>query len=113
MKTRDKNPILKELIEDLCRKDKPLMKTLAKRLNKPRRQRYEVNLYKLEKFADPKETVVVPGIVLGSGNVTKAFRVAALKFSGDARKKIEKAGGKCIDMEDFVREPAKKVRIMG
>ena len=69
MKIKDKNPILRELVEDLSRSDKPLMKSLAKSLNRSRKNRYEVNLFKIDKFADSKETVVVPGVVLGSGDV--------------------------------------------
>ena len=34
--------------------------------------------------------------VLGDGEITRALKVTAAKFSGSAKEKIEKAGGKAI-----------------
>ncbi len=118
MKVRGKNKLLADLIRKLDEKGRhentPFWGTLAKKLNRPRRKAYEVNLFSLEKHAG-KETVVVPGYVLGSGDITKAVTVAALKFSGNAEEKIKKAGGKTLDIEDFVESKPnlKTVRIMG
>tara|TARA_Y100000588_G_scaffold395184_1_gene520943 strand:- start:2911 stop:3357 length:447 start_codon:yes stop_codon:yes gene_type:complete len=36
--------------------------------------------------------------ILGTGDVEKAFKVTAHKFSASARKKIEKAGGEVIEL---------------
>lgn len=36
--------------------------------------------------------------ILGTGDVEKAFKVSAHKFSASARKKIEKAGGEVIEL---------------
>ena len=115
MKVRDKNPILKKDIESLSQAgvEKPVWKAVAKGLNRPRRIRYEVNLSRLEKFAAQGDTIVVPGIVLGEGELKKRITVAAVKFSADARKKIEKAGGKCLSMEEASKMEPSKVRIMG
>jgi len=38
-------------------------------------------------------------IILGSGDVSKKFEITALKFSASAKKKIEKAGGKAIQLK--------------
>jgi large subunit ribosomal protein L15 len=38
----------------------------------------------------------VPVKVLGGGELTRAFKITASKFSGSARAKIEKAGGQAI-----------------
>ncbi len=119
MKVREKNTPLADLIRQLDEKgrqeNKPFWQTLAKKLNRPRRKAYEVNLFSLERHAGGKETVVVPGYVLGSGVITKPVTVAALKFSGKAEEKIRKAGGKVIGIEDFVgsKPNLKNVRIMG
>ncbi|HVU38261.1 MAG TPA: 50S ribosomal protein L15 [Opitutales bacterium] len=40
----------------------------------------------------------LPLKVLGTGEVTRAFTVKAHKFSGSAREKIEKAGGKVVEL---------------
>ena len=76
---------------------------------------FKVNVNKIEKFAKPKETILVPGIVLGSGEITKAHKVVALRFSASAKEKIESKGGKSILIEDYVNEnpTGAKTRIMG
>ena len=117
MKNLNKNRVLSDLIIDLREKGTkvPFWKAVAKGLNRPTRKAFKVNLNKIEKYAKPKETVLVPGFVLGSGEVTKAHKVVALRFSASAKEKIEKAGGKVILIEDYVSENPKgsKTRIVG
>ena len=117
MKPRDKNALTKGLIEELKEKGlkAPAWKAVAKDLNRPARRSYEVNLSRLEKHAKKGENVVVPGTVLGAGELSKPVTVAALRFSGAAREKIEKAGGKAMAIEDMLKDNpgAKMVRIMG
>ena len=115
LKLRSKHQQLQHLIIELDSKEKPFWKAVAKGLNRPRRVGHKINLYRLDKIAGGKETVVVPGIVLGTGEVTKKLNVAALKFSGSARQKIEKAGGNCWSIEQLAKEnpEGKGVRIFG
>lgn len=117
MKVREKNPVLKKTIEELYRKGikYPVWKSVAKALNKPRRKRYEVNLYKIEKFTHEKETVVVPGVVLGSGEINKPVIIAALRFTQEARKKIENVGGKCMSILEMAEKNPKGsgIKIIG
>jgi large subunit ribosomal protein L18e len=119
MKVREKSEILADLIRKLDEKGRqenvPLWSSLAKKLNRPRRKAYEVNLFRIDKHSDGKGTVVVPGYVLGSGKITKPVSVAALKFSSSAEEKIKKAGGKVMDIEGFIegKPNVKTVRIMG
>lgn len=114
MKKLNKNPILSDLIIDLREKGirVPFWKAVAKGLSRPSRKAFNVNINKIEKFAKPKETVLVPGIVLGSGEITKAHKVVALRFSESAKQNIEKAGGKCILIEDYVNENPKGSKTM-
>jgi len=74
---------------------------VADRLEKPRRTHAEVNLGRIERYAQEEETVVVPGKVLGSGALRKDVTVAAVDFSGSARTKIEQVG-ETIDLEQAV-----------
>jgi large subunit ribosomal protein L18e len=119
MKVRDKNEPLSDLIRKLQEKGRqenvPLWTAVAEKLNRPRRKAYEVNLYSLERNAPSKGTVVVPGYVLGAGSIKKPVTVAALKFSGKAAEKIEKAGGKAMHIEKLLEEKvhAKSISIMG
>jgi len=115
MKVRNKNPALKKLIEEFNRKghEKGAWKAIAGGLNRPRRQGYEVGLDRLERFAKAKETIVVPGVVLGKGELTKPLNIAALRFSASARAKIEKAGGKCMDISELDGKAVSRIRVMG
>lgn len=119
MKIRDKNTQLKELIsklDEMGREEKgQFWSALAKKLNRPRRQGHEVNLFSLDRNAPGKSTVVVPGTVLGTGAITKPLTVAALRFSRGAEEKISKAGGRCMSIESFMQEKksGKGVLIMG
>ena len=117
MKARDKASPTKGLIEELQVKwrNTPAWRAVAKGLNRPNRKAYEVNVSRLEKHAKKGENVVVPGNVLGAGELSKPLTVAALRFSGSAREKIEKAGGRCMAIEEMVRlnPGGKKLRIMG
>ena len=82
MKVRQKNPVLKKMIEDFSRRsDTGFWKALADGMNRPHRNCYEMNLDRLEKFAKAKDIIVVPGVVLGKGEITKPVSVAAVKFS--------------------------------
>ena len=118
--TRDvmKNQVTENLIADLRKKGfekQALFKSLAKGVSKPRRSRYEVNLSRIEKHAKANETVIVPGVVLGTGDLNKKVNVAAYRFSDSAKTKIEKSGGKCLTLDEFSESYRKgtKIRIMG
>ena len=119
MKTRDKNPVLRETIEKLnlasLENKAPVWKAVAGLLNKPSRRRHEVNLYLLERNLDKGQVAVVPGVVLGSGEITKPVTVAAMKFSEEAERKIRKANGACLTISELVEKHPRgeRVRILG
>lgn len=119
MKVREKNPPLRDLIRELRERSRegkaPVWEAVARGLNRPRRKGYRVNMYSLEKNCRAKETIVVPGDVLGAGDIKKALTVGALRFSGQARDKITKAGGQCMSIRELAEKNPKgsKVRIMG
>ena len=90
------NPRLRSLIADLksaAREgDGDVWSDVAERLEKPRRTHAEVNLGRIERYAQEDETVVVPGKVLGSGVLQKDVTVAAVDFSSTAERKIDQVG---------------------
>ena len=90
------NPRLNSLIADLKsaarNSESNVWRDVADRLEKPRRTHAEVNLGRIERYAQAGETVVVPGKVLGSGVLQKDVTVAAVDFSGTAATKIEQVG---------------------
>ncbi|NIO44279.1 MAG: 50S ribosomal protein L18e [Candidatus Aenigmarchaeota archaeon] len=104
-RTGPTNPILKKLIEDIRSKGHkekmPFLLEIAKKLEKSRRKKPEVNLSKLNRVCKNNETVIVPGKVLSSGTLKKPLTVAAANFSMSAVEKIQKAGGKAISIREL------------
>jgi len=119
MQKRKTNPNLVKLIDDLLKASAEnkakVWKDIAERLAKPLRNYAEVNVGKIDRYLRENEIAVVPGKVLGSGEITKPVTVAAWRFSESARRKIESAGGRTLSIWDLIREnpSGKNVRIMG
>ncbi len=114
-RTGPTNPLLRELIEDLKKKslekNSPFLKDLAEKLNKPRRQRIEVNIAHIERFTEKDEIVVVPGVVLGYGELSKPITVSAWKFSKPALKKIKEAKGNAISIKALIEKNPKGTNV--
>ncbi|HLC51535.1 MAG TPA: 50S ribosomal protein L18e [archaeon] len=105
------NPLLKSYIAELRQRgfkdNSKFLLNVADLLERPARIRAEVTLAKLNRVASEGESVVVPGKVLSGGVLEKKITVAAWSFSADARDKIKKAGGKALDIRDFISKNAK------
>lgn len=93
----------------------PIWRSLSKKLQKPRRQRSEVNISKINRYSAENDFIVVPGKVLGAGEILHSVTVAAITLSETARKKITDANGRIISIPELVEENPKgsKVIIMG
>ena len=113
------NPSLNRLIEDLKALSRehgaPIWRDIADRLARRRRHWSEVNLSRVSRAAKEGETVVVPGVLLGSGDLTKPVTIATYRASAGAREKVAKAGGKVVGLRDLVASNPKGsgVRIVG
>lgn len=113
------NPQLLNLISGLKKqsreKEAPLWRDIASRLERPSRNYPEVNLSRISRYTKEKDLVLIPGKVLGAGELNHPLTVAALSFSVSAKSKITAAGGSCLTIEELMnRNPeGSKVRIMG
>ncbi len=96
-------------------KGAPVWESAASLLSNPRRRRVEVNLSRINRLASDKDTILVPGKVLGAGRLEHKVSVAAFDFTGSARSKIQDSGGKCLTIEDLLKQhpEGKNVRIVG
>ena len=92
--------------------DAPIWKSIAKRLEGPSRNWPTVNISKLEYNCQKNSRIVVPGKLMGSGNLTKKVTVSAYSFTKSATEKIEKAGGKCVHYSDFIKSNPKGKDVM-
>lgn len=110
-RTGPTNPYLKQLVEDLKSKyyknKTEIWLAVAEKLENPRRKKVEVNLSDIERNTNKGETVIVPGVVLSSGELTKPITIAAWRFSSVAKEKIKKSKGKVLTIEELVKENPK------
>src|SRR6266487_3867957 len=95
--------------------DAPIWRDIAERLERSRKNWSEVNLSRLSRYAAKGEQIVVPGVVLATGEITTPVTVAAFRSSAAARKKIEAAGGRSVSLLELAVQNPKGsgVRIMG
>ncbi len=119
MRTGPTNTQLVELITALKKKansdESHLWRRIAYDLEKPSRQRREVNLSRINRYAKDNETIVVPGKVLSSGELKIRTTIAAWQFSKQAIQKISKSDSKAITIMDLLKENPKnkRIRILG
>ncbi len=114
MKNQHTELLIKALRKTAIEQQVPLWKRVAEDLNKPSRQRRIVNIFKIDANASDGETVLVPGKVLGEGELTKKVNVVALSASDEAKAKINKSGS-FLTISEFVKKHPKpsKVRLLG
>lgn len=116
---RIKNNQVESLVTTLktlaSKQERPLWKRVAVEIQKPTRHKREVNVYRLERYAKDGEVILVPGKVLGSGNLSKKITVAALQFSDSAKAKIQSNKGSAITIDELMKKhpDGKGIRIMG
>jgi len=114
-----KNEQLQRLIQELKRKSIEekvrIWKRIASDLEKPTRNRRIVNLSKIDRYTRNNETIIVPGKVLGSGDLNKKITIAAYAFSEQALNKIKSSSGKAIYIDELMKSNPKgnKVKIIG
>lgn len=118
-KSKSTNPELLQLIMFLRRQSREsnvkIWRDVSERLAKPRRRGTPVNISRLNRFTHKSELVVVPGKVLGTGEIGHPITIAALAFSIRAREKIEAAKGRCLSFFDLIKKDpnGSKVKIIG
>jgi large subunit ribosomal protein L18e len=116
MKTNEE---LRKLIQNLKKKaietDSAIYKRIATDLEKSTRNKRIVNLSKINRFTKDDEFVIVPGKVLGSGELDHKVTIAAYTFSESAIEKINSMKAKAMTIEEFAKDniKGKKVRILG
>ncbi len=82
-------------------------KAVADNLRKPTRARVEINLWKIGKYLEESRAIIVPGKVLGEGEINKPATIAAASFSKTAERKIEATGGKTYLLDEYAEENPK------
>ena len=106
--SRKSNSELVKTIDELKKasreNDAPIWKSIAKKLEGPSRNWPVVNISKIEYNVSKNGKAIIPGKILGSGNLSKKVTISAYSFTKSAIEKIESAGGKCMVYNDFIKK---------
>ncbi|MHA1241100.1 MAG: 50S ribosomal protein L18e [Promethearchaeota archaeon] len=94
----------RKLIRELWKTKQRIWKKVSKKLSGPRREKVEANLYRINKKTKENDVIVVPGKVLGIGEIDHKLTIACLTCSKTARKKIETSGSKLLSIEELLEQ---------
>ncbi len=118
-KTSKSNAHLTRVVQELKELSREnqvaIWRDVAERLERSRKNWSEVNLSRVSRYAAKGEQVVVPGVLLATGDLSVSVTVAAFRASAAARKKVEAAGGRTMDLLELaVKNPkGSGIRILG
>ena len=103
-------------LRELSRENRvAIWRDVADRLERSRKNWSEVNLSRVSRYAAQGEKLVVPAVLLATGELRVPVTVAAFRASAAARKKVEAAGGRAMSLLELaVANPkGSGVRILG
>jgi len=98
------NHYQRKLIRDLWKTKRKIWRKVSKKLSGARKQRIEANLYRINNKTKKNEVIVIPGKVLGIGELTHELTISCLDCSQSARKKIEASGSKLLSIEELLEQ---------
>jgi len=94
----------KELKQASTKNDAPIWSKLAKLALKTSVSRRVVNLTKINEVTKENAVIVVPGKVLGTGNVSHKITLSSFSISNSAAKKIIESGGTIISFSEMIKK---------
>ena len=100
--TGPSNFYTRTLIRDLWKTKRRIWKQLSKKLSGSRKNRIEANLYRINNKTKKGDVIVVPGKLLGMGQLDHEITVACLDASRSAVEKIEASGSKLMSIRDLL-----------
>nr|MDO8098005.1 50S ribosomal protein L18e [Candidatus Njordarchaeota archaeon] len=114
-RTGPSDPNVVKIVRELKKKSNEqkvmIWRRVSEIISKPRRNKAEVNISRINRYTKPKDVVVVPGKVLASGDLDHEVSVAALSFSSVAKEKIEKVRGKALTIMELVSKNPKGTKV--
>lgn len=103
-------------LKNASKKNKaPIWLRLAELALKPSSARRVVNVGQIDKFTKNNDIIVVPGKVLGTGNLTHKITLCSFSISNSGAQKILNSGGKILSLSELVKSnpTGKGVKIVG
>ncbi|MFW9900309.1 MAG: 50S ribosomal protein L18e [Candidatus Thorarchaeota archaeon] len=97
----------RKLIRDLWKTKINIWRKISKKLSGPRRNRIKANLYRINKKTKKNDIIVIPGKVLGIGELDHSLTIACLEYSQSAKKKIESSGSTLLSIDELMNQNPK------
>ena len=102
------NQVVIRMASDLkkasTKNDAPIWAKLAEYALKPSIARRDVNLNRIAQLTKDNDTVVFPGKVLGTGDISHKITLFSFSISDSAANKIIEKGGKLINYSKLIEE---------
>ena len=102
------NVVVRQMVKELKKASKeheaPIWKKLAELALKPTITRRNINVNKIDKLTKDNDVVVVPGKVLGTGNMSHKITLCSFSISNAAATKIIESGGKILNFENMIKQ---------
>lgn len=112
---KNPNPLRTKLVGDLkafnTDKNYKIWNAIIKELSRSRKNRRAVNLWKIDKYTKEGDTVIVPGKVLGNGNISHKVTVAAFEFSKSMKEKAKNNNVRLMSIYELFNENPKGSKI--
>lgn len=107
--------MVKELKTASAKNKAPIWSKLAVMAQKPTIAKRLVNVGKINNVTKENDVIVVPGKVLGTGNISHKITLCSFSISTSAAQKILSAGGKIIGYSEMISKfpTGKGVKIIG
>ncbi len=100
--TGPSNYYIRKLIRDLWKTKIKVWRQISKKLSGPRQNKIKANLFRINNKTNSDDIILIPGKVLGIGELDHKLTIACLEYSQSAKKKVESSGSKLISIEDLL-----------
>lgn len=81
----------------------PIWSRLAELALKPSSARRTINVGQIDKFVKDNDVIVVPGKVLGTGNIAHKITLCSFSMSTSSAKKVLQSGGKILSFSELIK----------
>ncbi|HIH99432.1 MAG TPA: 50S ribosomal protein L18e [Nitrosopumilus sp.] len=102
------NEVVIRMASDLrkasTKNDAPIWRKLAEYALKPSIARRDINVNRISQLTKENDTVVFPGKVLGTGNISHKITLCSFSISNSAAAKVVENGGKIISYLELIKQ---------
>jgi large subunit ribosomal protein L18e len=95
--------MVKELKGASKKNNAPIWSRLAELALKPSSARRTINIGQIDKFVKDSDVIVVPGKVLGTGNISHKITLCSFSMSTTGAKKVLQSGGKILSFSELIK----------